>query len=305
MNKCARISVLYRKLALCCAVVALVCGQVVPSSAEEKIAEIPVGLIRVSTPVYRPNFSEFTPRFGTYSYSVGWQGIPAADCTVSLERSSDGNFLVSATARTYSFVDIFYKMRYRAEGLLSGIDLTPLKSVVEHRENSKVKMAEVTFHQDGTIESVRQTKGKPAETLSFKPDNFTLDPFAAAFIARALDWKVGETKQFDTFNGKTRYLISLTATELAKVKQDGVVRDAWVIVPQVRALSRPGVEKKLKSAKIYLSADSRREILKVVSSVFIGSVTAEMESFVPAVEQPPVAAPIQVAQRPVVSKKRL
>ena len=250
--------------------------------------------IRITTPVYRPDFSEYTPKLGTYKYTVGWEGIPAAECSVSMERLEDGNYQIVAAARTYSFIDLFYKLRYHAEGLLSGTALMPIRSSTQETENSRVKRTEITFHPDGTIESVRQMKGKSPETLSFKPENFTLDPFAAAFIARGVDWKVGETRQFDTFNGKSRYLISLTATGLEKLRHDGVIRDVWVIVPKVKTVGKEGVERKLRSAKIYLSADSNREIIKIVSSVFIGSVRAELDSFVASTRQS--SEPIRVAQ---------
>src|SRR5262249_10341179 len=162
-------------------------------------------------------------------------GIPAASATIFVEKDGE-NYRITATARTATGIDLFYKLRYRGEGLLSGTDLTPIRAVFDQQENSRIKNAEIIFHDNGEIEAVRQTKGKPAETLNFTPENFTLDPFAAAFIARGVDWKLGDTKEFDTFNGKSRYLISLTALEKAKVDVNGEKRDCWVISPKVKNL---------------------------------------------------------------------
>ncbi len=244
-------------------------------------SEVPVESIKVSTPVYHPDFSSFTPQLGTYNYTVGWEGIPAADCSVSVERDSDGNFEIGATASTYTGVSIFYKLRYVAKGVLTAADLLPTKTSMLLQENSKIRNTEIAFHPDGSIDAVRTTKGQNPKTLRFNPENFTLDPFAAAFIARSVDWKVGETRQFDTFNGKNRYLVSLTAIGQEKLEYNDVEYDVWVIEPRVTSLSASTVAKKLRSAKIYMTTDSKHDILKVESSVFIGSVAAELDSFVP------------------------
>jgi hypothetical protein len=41
---------------------------------------------RVSTPVYHPDFDEFQPAFGKYEYTVSWEGIPAAEASISIEQ---------------------------------------------------------------------------------------------------------------------------------------------------------------------------------------------------------------------------
>ena len=154
--------------------------------------EISADLVKITTPTYKPDMSEFNPPLGTYTYTVGWEGIPAATATISVDKS-DGNYRVIATAKTARAIDLFYKLRYRAEGLLSGTDLQPIRSVIDEQENSKIKNAQITFFEDGHIEAVRATKGRPAVVMNFSPDNFTLEPFSAAFIARGIDWNVGDT----------------------------------------------------------------------------------------------------------------
>jgi len=92
---------------------------------------------------------------------------------------------------------------------------------------------------------------------------------------------VGDVKEFDTFNGKSRYLIKLKAAEIVKMKVNNEEKDVFVIEPTVVNLTNQEQSKKLRKAKIYLTADKNREILKIVSSVFIGSVTTELVSYAP------------------------
>jgi hypothetical protein len=260
-----------------------------PAAADDATAQA----LRVSTQSYAPVDGQFAPLRGTYRYDVSWQGIPAAEVTVDLKEEGD-RFRITTAARTKSAIDIFYKLRYRAEGLISSFDLTPYKTFIDNRENSRQKLVQMTFLENGEIESVRSQTGKPSTVTRINTGNFTLDPFSAAFLARSLSWEKGVSRDFDTYNGKTRYLISLTAVEKVKMEVNGRSRDVWVISPTVRNLNDPKSNSKLREAKIYITADPEREILQIVSKVFIGAVTTKLVEFLP---QPSSPATLQVAQQ--------
>ncbi len=237
-------------------------------------------MVKLTTPAYLPDFKEFDPPLGEYNFSVRWQGIPAAYLTFKVDRDGD-NFRLVAEAKTASAIDLFYALRYRGESLISGIDFSPIRTLIDYRENSRIKNVDLTFSPSGMIKSVYTKKGAPTQILEFDPQNFTLDPFAAGFVARSQDWAVGETRQFDTFDGRSRYLISLTCTGSETIEVGGVDREAWVIEPKVENMTNPKNNKKLRSAQIYLAKDKTRDVLKLVSKVFIGSVSTRLESFTP------------------------
>lgn len=241
---------------------------------------IPAEEVVVSTPVYHPQYGSINYPLGTYNYTVSWQGIPAADASISVEQEGL-QYKITAKAKTYSGVDILYKLRYEAEGLLSAVDFFPIQTTITQQENSKFKNTQIKYLENGDISSIRSQNGKDTKSLTFDPGNFTLEPFSAAFIARGLNWEVGKTAEFDTFNGKTRYLVQLTATDKVTMHVNGVEREVWVISPKVKKLTSNTPEKKLHEAKIYLTADKEREILQIVSEVFIGSVKTKLDSFTP------------------------
>jgi len=240
--------------------------------------EISADLVNISTPVYTANTSSYAPALGKYTYQVGWQGIPAAECTVEVQR--EGLFYhITAGAKTNKGIDLFYKLRYHAEGVMSAVDYRPKKTSVMQTENSRQKITEVTYLDSGLVKSYRiNPKGKE-DRLVFQPKNFMLEPFSAAFLARSLDWQKGVSREFDTFNGKSRYLLKLTAKDRITMKVNGKPRDVWVIVPEVNNLTNPKKNKKLRSAEIYVSADENKEILQIKSEVFIGSVYATLKNF--------------------------
>jgi len=250
------------------------------ASADDYIAP---DLVKVTTPLYKASLDYFQPRFGTYQYTVGWEGIPAASCSLSF-KDDGNNFIVETAARTYSAVDLLYKLRYDATGIFSKNDLTSIKLTINHRENSRHKHVDIDFLPDGGRVSAIRSKGADDPhkiAVSFIPHNFTLDPIAAAFIARALPWELKETKVFDVFNGKSRYYIELTAVRRETIRHNGEERKVIVITPQVRNLTTTKPISKLREAFIYVTDDPYREVLKIVSSVFIGSVTTSLESFTP------------------------
>jgi hypothetical protein len=241
--------------------------------------------LQIVTPYYQPRLSKFKPPLGEYVYKVSWQGIPAAFVNISVDR--DGlNFKLSTKVRTNSGIDIFYKLRYSAGSEVSMLDFQPLKSYYESRENSRFQRADLKFSPEGEITSVYKKNEHDPKILKFNTNNITLDPFSAAFVARGLDWNVGDVRYFDTFNGKSRYLIQLKAVRQQEIHVNGKKRLAWVIRPHVEKL---GGDKhsKLRKAEIYISADERREILQINSEVFVGTVKTKLIEYKPAKHSEP------------------
>lgn len=256
--------------------------------------EIKAADVRVKTPIYQPS-NDYDFPLGTYTYEISWQGIPAAEATVTIEREP-GLYLAEATARTYSGIDIFYRLRYRAEGLVSEKDFSPVRVTFEKKENRRNRFTAISYLDNGDILTVRENydngaSSEPASVEQFNPNNFTLEPFSAAFLARSLDWEPGVIREFDTFNGKTRYLIKLKCVEKSTIEFNNEEREVFVVEPEVHNLTKPEADKKLRRAQLFVSADKKREVLKVVSEVFIGSVTTKLESF-----QPLPAGLVQVAK---------
>jgi hypothetical protein len=149
---------------------------------------------------------------------------------------------------------------------------------VEQQENSKKKVVNVSFFPGGEVRATRTQSGKEAVYDQFTTTNSVLDPVSASFLARSQPWRVGDAKEFDVFNGKSRYLITLTAKELRTMDVAGVQREVFVIVPKVVNLVNPAQGKKLREARIFVTNDAARDIVLIESDVFIGTVKTRMTS---------------------------
>jgi hypothetical protein len=236
--------------------------------------------IKITTPAYSPELPDFNPKLGRYIYTVSWQGFPAGTVYMNLKRNAD-YYEISASVRSAKAIDYVYKLRFRTEAVISAQTLTPKRSVFITNENTRKKKIELEFFANGEIQSVYTDNRGKNESVKFNPGNFTLDPFSTAFLALSMDWKVGDKRQFDTYNGRNRYLIELTAVENTELVINGRARKAFVISPSIKKLTDTDT-KKLRNARIYISADNSREILKISSELFFGSVDTDMVAFIPA-----------------------
>ena len=244
------------------------------------LADYSASEVNISTPRYEPAVEEFEPKLGTYRYRVSWQGISAAEAEIQVTRRGDA-FQVTSSARTNSFIDVFYRLRYQASGLIGAKTLEPRLTTINQQENSRVKNITIKFLPDGQIRSERWSRSDEKEIEEFDPNNYTLDPFSAAFIARSLSWEVGDTKHFDTYSGRSRYLISLTAEDRIKMDINNQERNVLVISPRVEKLTDPDAENKLRKASIFVTDDQQREILEIQSEVFVGTVRTKLISYSP------------------------
>jgi hypothetical protein len=233
--------------------------------------------ISIKTPSYRPSFDLFQPREGRYQYEVSWQGIPAAEASITVTREG-GTLRVTSEAKTYSAIDLLYRLRFHGESVLGLSSYRPSSYLVEQQENSKKKVVNVSFFPGGEVRATRTQSGKEAVYDQFTTTNSVLDPVSASFLARSQPWRVGDAKEFDVFNGKSRYLITLTAKELRTMDVAGVQREVFVIVPKVVNLVNPAQGKKLREARIFVTNDAARDIVLIESDVFIGTVKTRMTS---------------------------
>ncbi len=254
--------------------------------------KIPPDQVKITTPVYTPELPDFNPKLGRYTYSVSWQGISAGTVDMNLNKTDD-DYEIAATARSAQAIDYVYKLRYRTKAVISAKTLTPRRSVATTHENSRRKKIELEFFPDGQIQSVYTDHKGRRKSVKFDPGNFTLDPFSTALLALSMDWKVGDKRQFDTYHGRNRYLIELTAVDFTDIIINGSPRKAIVISPTITKLTEAET-KKLRKALIYIAADKSREILKISSELFFGAVEVEMGAFTPAKPNPAVEKPEKI-----------
>ncbi len=223
---------------------------------------------------------------------MNWQGIPVGSASITVhegpvalgdQAQPRDCFVVTAKAKTGKVISIFYTLKHLSESTFLADSLAPISFYSAQTENSKTKSREVAFSPDGLIHSAlwKQGKDTPEEEIDFKSENRTFDPISAAFLARSLPVGDDTVYTFDVFNGKHRFLITLSVVGREKIEVAGEQRESFKVVPTVKKLTDTEGEQRLRAATLWISADDKREVLKLKSEVLVGSVNAELERFIP------------------------
>jgi hypothetical protein len=268
---------------------------------------IPPELVKVSTSKVSNQTLVFNP--GKYSYTISWQGIPVASADIVLGESPQlnrvdytphaGDVTMRVSAKTGKVISLLYKLRHTSESTFNLPELRPIAFTSDQTENSKYRRTEILFSPNHSIASrIWKQPGDsvPSETSEFTSESFTLDPLFGALIARSLPVDMSTHTGFDVWNGKHRYLITfkVEGQDYIEIGKNKVLADR--VVPNVQKLTDSEGEKRIKSCKMWVSADDRREILKVESKVLVGSITATLKGI--EALPTPMAPVIQVAEQP-------
>ncbi len=235
----------------------------------------------------------FKPRLGTYFYKFDFNNMSLGTASITITREGD-LYRVQVNAQTNSTVDRIYKIRYRGESLLDADPtVASIQTKTQQQVKSKGKDMTIQFQPDGVIKT-EEKKTKAGEPVEFDvrrihPDKFTVDPFAATYLVRGLDWKVGSEHVFDVYGGKNPYELRLKCARTETIDLGGVRRTTWVIVPTVKKLDENGqvVPPKSKPAqtKIYLSMDELKDVLKIEASHTLGYFRVTLDRFVAGQDQ--------------------
>jgi len=236
---------------------------------------------------------KFKPRLGTYYYKFDYNNVSIGIASITINREND-LYKVQVLAQTNDTIDRIYKIRYRGESLMdTEPGIASIQTKMQQQVKSKEKDMTIQFNQGGEIKTIEK-KSENGGTVDFQvrrlmPEKFTVDPFAATYLVRGLDWKVGLEEVFDVYGGKSQYELHLKCSHIQGVDVDGVKRPAYVIIPTVKKLDENGniVEPKKKPAdtKIFVSADQFKDVLKIEATHTLGFFRVTLDRFVPLVRQ--------------------
>lgn len=245
-------------------------------------SEADQGLVKnpAAVPLYQPRFYPFEGGEKAL-YRASWNGmISVATAEISTVPTMVGGkkvYQVRVEAKTSKLLDFVWKMRDTIGSTFDASGLAPSRFFFSQRENSKVVDTEAKLNPTTKRWAVnRRERGKKAKAYEFESQN-TLDPVTAVYLARSVDFKVGDRLYFKIFGGRYRYLLELSIDGKEPVELDsGKVIEAYRVIPRLQNLSKNGYATRLNDATVWISADERRMPIKLSSKVFVGSVNLEI-----------------------------
>jgi len=233
-----------------------------------------------SVPAYAPKFYPYAEGEKAV-YKATWNGMIAVATaeiyTTPSIVSGKEVYHVRVEAQTSKLLDFIWRMRDTISSTFDAKGLSPSRFTFKQRENSRIIDTDAHYNSSTNRWVInRQQVGKKTKKYEFESLN-TVDPITAVYLARSLDYKVGDRLYFNVFGGRHRYLLELHVVRKEPVEMvSGQVIDSFRIVPRIRNATKKGYAQRFSEAAIWISADERRLPIKMTSKITFGNVYVEL-----------------------------
>jgi hypothetical protein len=211
-------------------------------------------------------------------FRVYWSGIQAGEATLEvmpMEQFNDApayHFLM--VAKTFPFVDLFYKVRDRIESY-TDVDMSHALWYKEKKEGKRKKDVFITYDWEKLLVQYSED-GKKRKPVTLLPGAF--DPLSVFYFFRMHELKENLEIVTPVSDGKDCVIGKATVVKKEKVKVASGEYETYLVEPAMEQIG--GVFQKSSGAKlqIWVTADERRLPVKIKSKVVVGSFSAELDS---------------------------
>lgn len=214
-------------------------------------------------------------------FSLRWQGVPAGQASLEVmpPAVAEGQpaLHLRMTARTNSFVDVFYAVRDQVDAYTAPDLSRTLLYEKRQREGSYERDIAVRFFWDRSQAQYANQVNGPKEPILIMPG--TLDPLSIFFGFRTTDIQEGAVYTAPVTDGVKCVIGSATVTGRETVSVPAGEFDCFVVEPELRHIG--GVFKKSKDAqvRIWITADRRHMPVMVSSKVVVGRFYAVLTDY--------------------------
>jgi hypothetical protein len=212
------------------------------------------------------------------NFQVRWTLIPAGEFVLEVLPIETVNgirsYHFSLTARTYPFIDLFYKVRDQIDAFT---DSEMTHSILyKKKQGGKSKRDVIVNFNWEKLEAQYADFGKKREPISLLPGSF--DPLSVFYAFRLHDLKEDMEILKPVSDGKKCVVGKARVIKREKIKVVSGYYDTYLVEPDLKHIG--GVFKKSKDAKlqVWVTADSRRIPVQIKSKVIVGSFVAELIS---------------------------
>jgi hypothetical protein len=212
-------------------------------------------------------------------YEFSWEGVPAAEARwTAVRRISGGHEVVNVkgSVSTLNWLDMIWKLRGSIAAEVPADPIVPDRFVLKKRENSRRRDTTLIFdHAAGSI--LIERVGKSGHVRRYKRElKGQYDPISAAFALRGLPLEDRDVVQIDIQMGKTSYRLKLRVTGREEITVKAGTFTAIVLEPTLYNLTTDEPSTSVQNTRLWVSEDPGHIPLRLESSVWVGSVDAEL-----------------------------
>ena len=226
----------------------------------------------------------FAPLRGCHaSYTFSWSGIVAASGEVRYSRDASGQYQAEAQGRTQGLARAIWKYDMTHHATTDGSSLRPLEMKQIEDDRGKKITTTATFTREGASSLKNDSKRDPRKPPKTKrlglPDLYDLS--AALLYLRSQPLADGNVYRIAVFPATSAYLTTVTVIGREKMRVHAGSFNAIKVDVQLNHVAKNlelEAHRKFKRATVWLSDDQDRVPIRIDAAVFVGTVTAELQS---------------------------
>ena len=237
------------------------------------------------SPLKPGDFPPLTTPFRA-TYRIGWGSITAARAEMVIKRPQADTYEFRANTATVGTARSLWSMDATILSTVNASRLRPIRLDQTEERSDRTLQESVRFDSNGaerTRTVTPKTGGAAPRTENKRFESPALQDFMSTFlILRSQALANGETKTLAVMSPSVPYLMTLTVRGREEIStRAGNFRAIRLSVDSIQRVKDDGTlmpHKRFRSATIWISDDATRQILRVQSQVFVGSVFLELES---------------------------
>jgi len=250
---------------------------------------LPPNEVEVDAPAYKIA----TPTGGIaelWRYVFSWKGLPVGYVTIAGAEVVEGGervMRVRVAGRTNSFIDLIWRYRLEAGGLLRLDPIAPGSYYAKEVESTKQAVTKIDFDRARRVKTFRQ-KGEKVKQFEFDAPN-TYEFLSTIWLLLNVDYEPGKVYRLDTLTGASRYLLEVAAEAREVVEVDGLPVDTFRLRATTSEVTDPEnkLAKKHRETRLWVNTDWPRRLLRADVATKWGTVRLELTGVENIAELPP------------------
>ena len=238
----------------------IVSGSVSPAMAEEMV------------PTFQPGEK--------MHYTLKWGVFSAGEATLEVHDMEEVQGVEAyhfvMTARSNSFIDVFFKVRDRIDSYVDAGMTHSLYYKKNQHEGKTRRDIKVDFDWEKNESTYINFDTEP-KVVSLIPGSF--DPLAVFYSIRLLDLQEGKEFRKAVTDGKKNRMGILRVTGKKKITVAAGTFDTLLLEPDLQKVEGVFSKKQKAKIKLWVTNDERRLLVKMKSKAAVGSFVAELVSY--------------------------
>jgi Protein of unknown function (DUF3108) len=226
----------------------------------------------------RGNFPDLRPGHATYVY--GWSGITAGTSEVSFRHGEQQTFVLDGKGRSVGLARILWRFDLSYRSVTNAQTLRPLETYQVETARGKRIETNLKFSNEGVNSSRLEGNRATPTVKDFALEN--LNDLQSVFLyLRSQPLRDHSVYRVAVYPANSTYVATVTVLGREHLRvRSGSYNAIKMDLKLQRVNKKNELEphRKFKRATIWLSDDNDRVLLRVESQIFVGTVTAELQS---------------------------